>query len=153
MKVELRAGTMDDILVISQMVQLASLTQAYKTAEFDTEKTMGVILRCIENGLCSVVIDNSKPGTICGCIMARVAAPWWSNEEMVFEVFTYMVPNYRRSLGGRLLYREFIVWCQQKRKIGMIAQTSGHKISLLMKLWMRLGFQIVGTNAIYRGDL
>jgi GNAT superfamily N-acetyltransferase len=83
---------------------------------------------------------------VVGAFVANVTSFWFSSEPVACEVFTYVLPEARRSGAGVALYRTFLRWAKKLGHRAVLANSCGLDNERLERVFAKLGLLKMGSQ-------
>lgn len=113
------------------------------------ERLIEQIARGTLRGIC--LVYEASDGTIAGSI-AGILHPWMLCQEqlMATELWWWVAPEYRGSVAGMKLLKEFIEWARTEggTHVFMIAIGNTPEEAMVKKIYEKRGFQFLETHYI-----
>lgn len=137
----IKLATLEHANAICRLVIEAREEFTWNAPPVKIVNTMRMLTAVLPEGYSGVMVEDNA---VVGAVVLRKGAPWYSTEEIMIEVFTYV----REGYNGIELLRG-AVRCAQAFKLPlMLAQTSGIQVDRMVAMYKKLGFQIVGFAGV-----
>lgn len=134
-----KATILDASSIYAMLLQMHDEIQ-FDVGEVNLKKLSECVLTVINNGVALVAMDNQ---TIVGSIGGVYTTEWWSDEQVLGDLWFYVYKDHRSSKAGIGLIRQFLESGRNmKMKLGHIYNGD---LTRKDKFYERLGLQKAGS--------
>lgn len=114
-------------------------------------RLVGDLLSRATSGDGAVLGVIGSPGAIEGAIYLQISHTWYSKEPHLEELFSYVRPQFRRSINAKVLI-EFAKKCSEQLKIPLlIGIISNHRTEQKIRLYRRQLGEQAGAFFLFNG--
>lgn len=107
-----RATEADRFSVFKLCVSMHRETD-FSNITLNPQKCLDGIGQWIHYGL--LLVAENDEGDLIGLFAAQMQAPWFSDEPVAAEDLFYVIPEYRGTRAGYLLFKGFMEWAKEQQ--------------------------------------
>src|SRR5437764_4504046 len=119
--------------------------EAIGLPRMDEAKCLAHIDGCIREGF-ALLVEAGEFLAPVGTLLGVRYEMWFRREPIASDLFTYVLPEWRRKGVGLTLYRRFRSWRKEHGLKLCLGQVSGIEVERMEKLFAHLGMRKAGAT-------